>query len=309
MELSISNAQEEFLKELENPTSVKDEIKYQQDNFSKLKFQYLEQETRDKFLRNLLNNDINGLINNDELVKRQHENGEIKTRLKHLKKTMNGKQADINTISERILQQYHQYHEQLQKNDSLLSDITDLEKKIADIDKELDFNIDLEVEDPQTNPDEITEVSDYVNYYHEQVKHTQQIDGQISNELYNKSLTVTEKRLLIETLTARLLELKQNIANKAVSGDTEGEYNDLGKWILEINNLLSKFVNTSIDYQLNSHQFQMTINGSYKLVFDINNFMLVDNNFGLDQGTFNLSNDKFRSLLEIIINIDQYELK
>lgn len=312
MELSIDTAESEFLKELENPRSIHDEIKYQKDNFSKLKFQYLEQETRDKFLRNLLNNDINGLTNNEELVKRQQENSEIKAQLKQLKKAMANKQQDINTITETVLQHYHEYQSQLHQNNQLLTDIDDIEAKINDIDKQMDFDFDvIDFEgDKVTAPDEITEVSDYVSYFHQQLDHTHQVESQVAGELHQKTQTLDEKQKLVNILTEKLQELKDRIAkNQSGSDPVEGEYNNLGKWMLEINKVLSNFIDTTIDYQLTSQEFQLTINKQHKLVFDLKNFLLVANNFNLNQVNFNLNSDKFKALLEIIVNIDQYQLQ
>lgn len=93
-DLSLSQAaaiyestMENSTSKLPNPNGIRDEIAYLKEFSSKLKFQYLEQETRDKFLRLLL-------IENDRDVSREDvetllaENTESKQALKLLKKAM-----------------------------------------------------------------------------------------------------------------------------------------------------------------------------------------------------------------------------
>lgn len=130
---AILNAQTEFEQsqiKITNPSLINDEFSHQREIFSKLKFIYLEQETRDKFLRriselttieNIESGDVQ-LVSEQSLVK--------KSELKALKNELDEQLIQFKNITQENNDLYKEYETRLEKNNLLLDELSRLDDEV-----------------------------------------------------------------------------------------------------------------------------------------------------------------------------------
>ena len=138
-DISILSSQKDFQSHMnkinetvENPILINDEINFQKENFSKLKFQYLEQETKEKFLRSLFDNPPIS-IQQEDINKLQEENVHSKQALKALKESMNNKMNDIHEISRETVELNEEYQHKYNETNKMLDEVLRMEEKINSI--------------------------------------------------------------------------------------------------------------------------------------------------------------------------------
>lgn len=115
---------------LQDPTKIKEEITYLKQFLSKLKFQYLEQETRDKFLRLLLID--NKSISESDVEAIVAENARLKLSLKLLKREIEAVTEQGESMAEEVVN----LNEQLKKQKA---DVRDDILEVAKLQAELDL--------------------------------------------------------------------------------------------------------------------------------------------------------------------------
>lgn len=112
---SVTNASKS---NLHNPTKIKTELTHLKQFLSKLKFQYLEQETRDKFLRLLLINEKSISKQDVELI--VAENRKLKESLSLLKRAIESLTEQAENLAEEVVDLNDQLKKRkLEANESL----------------------------------------------------------------------------------------------------------------------------------------------------------------------------------------------
>lgn len=135
-ELSVLSSEDEFKKRIkaisdaiDSPSLVDEEINYQKERLSKLKFQYIEQETKEKFLRFIVEKpDL--LVNKEDINQLEQNNLTVKAYLKTLKETANKKSTDIDKLTEEIINLKENY-------DSSYDEVSNLLRETEEIDNHL----------------------------------------------------------------------------------------------------------------------------------------------------------------------------
>ncbi|EGW34111.1 uncharacterized protein SPAPADRAFT_59533, partial [Spathaspora passalidarum NRRL Y-27907] len=112
---------------LTNPRYIDDEIANEKNILSKLKFLYLEQETRYEFLKHICEN--NQDITDLQVEEIRESTQESKLRLKHLKQQLNQQIGDLETITKEVSDLYEKYLELT--TTTLFDEAEELEEEIA----------------------------------------------------------------------------------------------------------------------------------------------------------------------------------
>ncbi|SGZ50743.1 CIC11C00000002403 [Sungouiella intermedia] len=114
---------------LSDPRGIGEELAYLKEFCSKLKFQYLEQETRDKFLRLLLIED-NHNVSDEELDRIVKENVELKQALKQLKSEMENVLESSESTAEDVVKLSQAYQSRRTEVDQALADVENLQNEL-----------------------------------------------------------------------------------------------------------------------------------------------------------------------------------
>lgn len=246
-EFSISIAQQEFENSnirLVNPLRINDEVVYQKDIFSKLKFIYLEQETRDKFLRKISELTVDSIDKND-IKNIEQESMERKATFKKLKGELNGEVDRVEQLTNEVVSLYQELETKLQLTDKVIDEISSLEKEIDAIIGEEAASDDhnqlmkcmLETESREKN-----------NFDELLAKNEQELSVQYTylnklvEESNEKKKLDQSQRQLIENLVTKISELNLVLAGfKSVDTDQGDEIQIFGKWCKEMNEIILKF--------------------------------------------------------------------
>ncbi|KAI5962631.1 uncharacterized protein KGF55_003707 [Candida pseudojiufengensis] len=136
---SIFSISEEFsIQNIRDPITIKDQINNQKENFKRLKLNYIEQQSQEKFLHRIAELDYDELGKfNDEFNKGLiKETNELKLQLKNLKLEMNEKVQELKDEVDKIKITYDSI--QLKQNDlkSTIEEFEVIEKEFDDLIKE-----------------------------------------------------------------------------------------------------------------------------------------------------------------------------
>lgn len=272
---------------LVNPLRINDEVVYQKDIFSKLKFIYLEQETRDKFLRKISELTIDSIDKND--VKNIEQAAmDRKATFKKLKGELNDQVGTVEQITNEVISLHQELESKLQLTDAIIDEISALEHEVDNIigddapdHNELlkcmleregqnkgNFEDLLAMKDYELN-DQYTYLSTLVEEIEERKRHNQ------------------SQRLLIENLTSKIAELKVVLTGfKNVDTEQADETQIFGKWCKEMNEIILKFTDLqdvllSLDHNNNFHLSVVSPGVETSLVFN-KRFEVLDgdNHFG-----------------------------
>lgn len=286
--ISINNSKEEFLKSgLNNPKTITEDISKQTNQFESLKFQYLEQEARDKFLRVLLNNDPI-TIKHEELNKTQIETQQTIQQETMLTLEMNEKQSQVDELTNELLDLNDKYNEKYQRNLELLKRMETLENEMKSIDVDPSLLDEIEL-------DNFTSFEDYIRTQNEKVYEGKSLLRQLDDDMESKNQQVSQNTSTITELNQVLNELLMS-SNHTI----KSENNNIGKWINEINKILSKF--TTIKFDIVINEVIEVIIGTHHLKLDKLNLSLIESNCNVDPVKLD-AEDKIESLLKIIVEL------
>ncbi|RCK59537.1 hypothetical protein Cantr_07762 [Candida viswanathii] len=130
-DLSITQSDQHFEKNpdinLPNPKLIHDEIANKKTAFKKLKFLYLEQETRHLFLKQVL--DVKSNLDND-FQSLQREADEGKQGLQQVKKGLESKIAELDTLTNEVDRQLQTFEDKSKDVKGLFDEFAELEKQI-----------------------------------------------------------------------------------------------------------------------------------------------------------------------------------
>lgn len=114
---------------IKNPLVVNEEINFKKEEFAKLKFQYLEQETREKFLRAILSSPPL-YVEQTDIDEYEARNKEQKAELKQLKVSMNATLQNIHEKNSENVSLYHDLQSRITETDGVLKEIAELETSL-----------------------------------------------------------------------------------------------------------------------------------------------------------------------------------
>lgn len=302
-DISILSSQKDFQSHMnkinetvENPILINDEINFQKENFSKLKFQYLEQETKEKFLRSLFDNPPIS-IQQEDINKLQEENVHSKQALKALKESMNNKMNDIHEISRVTVELNEEYQNKYNETNKMLDEVIRMEEKINSIiDNQQDETkeiikslIDLS---SGMKEKDLTKIMISASNKSLQDYTTAPQSG---NELHLKNQLNENQQQHLQKLQEKLTALKFNLLN--VEDNKEPNDNQFyAQWVKEMNEILISL--NGLSYI----KFEFVDNTDLKLIVNNHN-VLLNKNFDI------LNKNELSQFQYLIDNINSNENK
>lgn len=301
--VSILSSQKDFEEHMgkindsiENPTTINEEINYQKESFSKLKFQYLEQETKEKFLRSLFDNpplsvdqgDINNL---------QEENTHSKQFLKGLKESMDIKMKDIHELSREVIQLNEEFEYKNNETNKILDEFQRIETK-------LNLVIDNQQDDTKEIIKSLIEISRDMNdkdltkimtNSDDKLVEIENRKAQSNKDFHLKTQLNENQQQHIQKLHEKLYLLRTNLQN--VDRDEKPSDNQFfAQWVKEMNEIM---INLN---GLSQIQFQFDNRDDLKLV--VNDYNIILNK------KFHILNDNaLKRFNEIVLKINSNDNK
>ena len=117
---------------LASPGALADEIKFKRELFSKLKFQYLEQETREKFLRAVLETPPH-YVDQQDIDAKAALNQQVKAQLHDLKQNQRLVAAEARALAAEVLELHRQHQGKAAHADAVLAEIDAMEAELAQL--------------------------------------------------------------------------------------------------------------------------------------------------------------------------------
>lgn len=233
---------------LANPSTIDEELQYQHQIFSRLRFAYSEQETRDKFLRKMSEmtsiNDIDDL----DLQAIEAERSRKKASLKQNKVELEAQIARSEEITRENILLYKQYGEKAKRAQDLLQSIQDLE---AQIDNAMAYE---ESTLSQTeyneifnniNPSGESEIEQIIKNSKEQLENLQAEVNEVEAATDDKSKLVSELRDQNEQIEKQLVQIRSTPRDEAPSGLLQ----DQCRWLELLSEIILKFTNV-VDFNV-----------------------------------------------------------
>ncbi|EGV65903.1 hypothetical protein PSN45_003292 [Yamadazyma tenuis] len=302
--ISLYNSKSEFragvdgIRKIITPVTIENEFNRSKERFERLKFTYLEQEARDKFLRIVLNEE-------------QHDFGDMEKGNRQVKATLEGlensvvlKQNEIEGTTAQLLHLYKMQASQLSKLNTLTVEISLMESEFEKEDigtyNSLLNNMDMSKLHKSDNDNAI------LNYIDSQQNDRDSQDMTLKET--NEQIEVVKghsnvKESYIKELESKLKELQQTIA-KNVTGnqDAVNDHSILGHWLVTMNKLLGNFNTFRLDTTIQDDIILLNFS-KYEIKLNKYSLAILDTNANIDSITYNTSNDKVRQLSEIICKL------
>lgn len=249
---------------LNNPKLIKDELLHYQNIFSKLKFLYLEQETRDIFLREI--SEINyklppkesNFINEIEFESFNQETQISKQRLKKNKQTMYNKISQLELITNDTDLLYTNYSNRSRQIQQLLNDeINSLELKINDElmmqnDNQTIMEYMMDSRPSSSVSEMISLLQNNENHNHNHNNQDQVNDNdilkknaidklhEINNDINEITKQYENNLYQIEIITKKLNDLNDILKNLKPREYKDDKLQKYTKWSTEMNEILTK---------------------------------------------------------------------
>ncbi|KAG5513346.1 hypothetical protein PMAC_001409 [Pneumocystis sp. 'macacae'] len=129
----ISNVQNEVGEEdISDPNIVESDLKYFKELFSKLKFSYIEQETKERYLRAILDDPIL-VVEHKDNIELEKKNVELKSHLKSRKEDVDKTCKELEQTVSKVCNDYETTIQQAIEADHMLKEIEKMEKEIEEL--------------------------------------------------------------------------------------------------------------------------------------------------------------------------------
>lgn len=277
-------------KRLNDPTLIDEEISYFEQYLSKLKFLYLEQETRDKFLRNLLiESEGDKSITDQDLQDINKLNTESKTKLKSLKDEINKHIEKINESSSEVIDLNKSYNQKLNETNQYISEISAMESNLnsilTDIENNEDHLILFNLQKSIINDEKIIDFNKIIEISNNQLLNDINTFEDLNNQIILKHKENEFKLKFINELNIKLSSLINN-QNELLTNDSKNDSSQIfAQLIKQLNELLLNFVTDDKDIKIQINKiganYQLLIK-NWNVLLDSNlkilNFLSVDEN-------------------------------
>lgn len=227
---------------LEQPSLVGEEINYQKERLSKLKFQYLEQETKEKFLRYIVEKpDL--VVNKEDVSQLEQNNVTVKAYLKTLKETTNARLTDIDRLTDEISNlkeiydsEYNEITSLLQENEEIVDHLERISDSMTQEKEQIIKTLpDLPLDVFNENRDELI-----ANANHKLIQSNEELlklDDEVKTNLDNKN----RKKQNLEEVK-KLMESLQLILNEKNNKSHSHEQQYYAQWLSEIKFIFSRLL-------------------------------------------------------------------
>lgn len=218
---------------IENPLAVNEEIIFKKEEFAKLKFQYLEQETREKFLRAILSSPPL-FVEQKDVDEYEVQNRARKAELKELKVSMSATVQKIQEKNSENVSLYHDLQTKLAAADALQGEISELEETLRSLfpdDPQL-----VEAMLQQDTDDSVLSVGAGAQRQLAQVQQ-QQVDAEARLAAVNEKQAQTEST--IGDLTQQLARIQSDIDSATKTPHPKRDPEQLrAQWLEQMSELL-----------------------------------------------------------------------
>lgn len=289
-----------------DPTNVKEELSHLQEFSSKLKFQYLEQETRDKFLRLMLmgndkevsQTDVDQLLEKNAIEKMGLK--KIKTKMYSLIDASEAQAEDVISLNRSFEARNLEVSNTLKEIDNLQEE---LDMLLSDPDNENHktlFNLKKIIDTEDIGLNEAIKIA--TNALDQDVL----VLSKLEDSVERAKLEVKENDLILENLNTKLKKLEtslQDLENKPKSEEEPQQV--FAQWLREMNASLEKFIPVTFRFNESAQTLHLA---SHYLKFDREFNILACSYQGFGQTTIQKINQargttKFWKLLRLLSNL------
>lgn len=245
--ISISSSKHDFISSIDNisegarnPGCVGDEINSRKELFSKLKFQYLEQVTKEKFLRAILETPP-VYIEKGDIDAIQEKNASAKTALKEVKSNVQKKMAEIDEVTREVVLLNEEYEAKYKATDDTLQSLSELQDRLETLVRNQKPSSKKAAETIMGLPEELSDrdLRNVVPSFQRLLELKENMLYQLSNDFNMKNQLQTNQQLHIDKLRAKLESLKTSLKTVDKSEAPNSQQN-FAQWIKEMNEILLK---------------------------------------------------------------------
>ncbi|KAF3991858.1 hypothetical protein FT663_02010 [Candidozyma haemuli var. vulneris] len=227
---------------LQNPGKIKEELTHLKQFLSKLKFQYLEQETRDKFLRSLLIDEKS--ISKEDVDKIVGENQQLKQSLKSLKREIEASTEQAENMAEEVVDLNKQLEKRKTEANESLAEVNELQKELDSLMSEGEnenyktlFNFKKLIDSDDIG------LSEAISIANSAVENDEATLKEIVAKLETAQAEASDKRAQLERLEQQTKELESQVGEE----DAPVEMNEQQEYAQKLGDIkaaLSRFVPT-----------------------------------------------------------------
>lgn len=245
--ISISSSKHDFISSIDNisegasnPGCVGDEINSRKELFSKLKFQYLEQVTKEKFLRAILETPP-VYIEKGDIDAIQDKNAGAKAALKEVKNNVQKKMAEIDEVTREVVLLNEEYETKYKATDGTLQSFSELQERLEALVRNQKSASKQAADTIMGLPEELSDrdLRNVVPSFQRLLELKENSLSQLSNDLNMKSQLQTNQQLHIDKLRTKLESLRTSLKTVDKSEVPNSQQN-FAQWIKEMNEILLK---------------------------------------------------------------------
>lgn len=258
---TFASAMDASTLKLSDPNAIKDELAHLKEFFSKLKFQYLEQETRDKFLRLLLI-DNDATVDQDDVDELVVSNAESKKKLKSLKDQMLALIRESEDIAEEVILVNRTFEARRKDVDDTLGDILALQSELDGLLKAPEnenyrtlFNLKKLIDSGDIGLNEAIGIADNA------LKQEELTLSQLLLDVEKADAEIKTKDRLIATLHEKLRDLQHQLEQAGAKSLNEEPEQVFAQWLRELNAILVNFVPAEVDFHSSGGIHTLTLGG------------------------------------------------
>lgn len=292
---------------ISDPTLIQDQLSTLQDVSSKLKFQYLEQETRDKFLRHILL-DHEQQISQADVASLASRNLVAKAGLKEIKQNLQQLLRESESTCDDVIALNSKCEQKQDEIDAAMADVANLQEQLDllmndpknDNFKTL-FNMHKLIDTEDLGLDEAINIAE--NAVILEGIAVAEAESQLAaaeSQVRRNSKLERELQLTLEKLQSQL-KIAEALQNQTVQNPEQIHAQN----ILEINTVLRRFVNSNYDLEADGGNCVLKVrNISIELDSELNIILSLG---GVSQRSIDIINgaekDKFWKLLRLLSEI------
>lgn len=263
--VSIGGAQARYeaspsAKALPNPLLVDEEIAYYKETFSKLKFEYLEQETRDRFLRYVLLKELYDVQPQDfDAITASNET--LKASLKSLKEEINSTVA----VNEGLLEEVMELHRVYEKRSS---EVFGYIKESEQIDAQLDSLINGNKDDQvllnlqkAVRDSSVGDLNQFMELSQSVLEQEANRFETVSKDVKSKEQELEQKKQHIQWLEEKLALLELQLAKIKDKNVEDDENRLLAQKLKTKYDILSRLSGLDLDLSRSGQRFLLTVQG------------------------------------------------
>lgn len=289
-----------------DPTSVKEELAHLKEFSSKLKFQYLEQETRDKFLRLMLMANDQAISQKDveELVA---QNAKEKAALKKLKSEMYSLIKTSEVQAEEVISLNRSFEARNSDISNTLLDIDTLQEELETLlnvpeneNHKTLFNLKKIIDTEDIGLNEAISIA--TNALDQDVFTLSKLEHSVEKA----QAELDDKTRMLNTLEASLKRLDTMLKEIESKPKVEQEPRQVfAQWLRDMNASLEKFIPVPFQFSESAQTLKLA---SYEFTFDKEFNIITCSDKDIDQFTIQQvnhakGNAKFWKLLQLLTNV------